>query len=666
MIYRLTNIDIDTSKFEVRVDGKRIHVEPKLFDLIAYLIKNRDRIISREELFQEVWLGRDVSDTTLSNHINSARKLLGDNAETQQVIKTIRSRGYQFIGNVEDPKKLDDQKETAVSSLLKPLETLSETTPALISELKPELKPELKTEPVAIPEKAQQSHSLSLMGHLFTKSTWMFLVAIALVAVVLSVLNTKPAQDSETLPYLLVVPFSVSSHEPRQWQPFADQLTRELIQDLRKISALKALPPPSSFAFKKNKHRDYIRSQLPDVDYVLDGVVSEAMDGSIQITAEVEHLASGRLIWNGDFSVNRDQSSVFAIQNEIASAVSDALQVLLVKEEKRALAHTPTQVPAAHKLYTQGQFQLSQMTHQSVLNSIQLFNRAIVLDPQYEQAYFAKSNAYRLLMTTYEPPKDVFPKVVSSATDVLTLSPDSAEIKSSLGLAYVHVWLWKDAWKMLNESWQADNTIANTQLGFALYYSAIGDSNRVKQALAMADKLDPLNPEIADWGIWALMMGDDIEAAVAFAHQKINLNPELPHAYTALAVAEYIRGDLDKSLSMAEQGVKLSHGEPYHKIILAQAYAAKGRVKQAETLLLDVEQLEQYVCPYETAMVYLLLKDTKQAFQYFDKALDNKSNCLMFIRNDPRLKTLKNDRRYLSLLTAVGLNDDAIGHLINK
>ena len=71
-----------------------------MFDLLVYLIRHRDRVVSREELFREVWDGREVSDATLSNHVKSARKILGDSGELQKTILTIRGRGYQFIAPV--------------------------------------------------------------------------------------------------------------------------------------------------------------------------------------------------------------------------------------------------------------------------------------------------------------------------------------------------------------------------------------------------------------------------------------------------------------------------------------------------------------------------------------------------------------------------------------
>ena len=100
MIYRFGIYELDTSTFELMAKGARIPVEPLVFDLIAFLIKNRERLISRQELFDSLWHGKEVCDTSLSNHIKSARKVLGDNGHAQKIIKTVHGRGYQFIAKI--------------------------------------------------------------------------------------------------------------------------------------------------------------------------------------------------------------------------------------------------------------------------------------------------------------------------------------------------------------------------------------------------------------------------------------------------------------------------------------------------------------------------------------------------------------------------------------
>src|SRR4026209_16095 len=100
MKYQIADYTIDTARYRITYGDAVVPAEPKVFDLLMYLIRHRDRVLSREELFREVWDGREVSDATLSNHVKSARKILGDSGELQQTILTIRGRGYQFVASV--------------------------------------------------------------------------------------------------------------------------------------------------------------------------------------------------------------------------------------------------------------------------------------------------------------------------------------------------------------------------------------------------------------------------------------------------------------------------------------------------------------------------------------------------------------------------------------
>lgn len=102
MNFQFENICIDTDNFKLEINGKPSSTEPQVFDLIVYLINNRQRLVSRKELLDTLWAGREVSDTSLSNHIKSARKVLGDNGRRQKIIKTMHGRGYQFIADINE------------------------------------------------------------------------------------------------------------------------------------------------------------------------------------------------------------------------------------------------------------------------------------------------------------------------------------------------------------------------------------------------------------------------------------------------------------------------------------------------------------------------------------------------------------------------------------
>jgi TolB-like protein/Tfp pilus assembly protein PilF len=485
-------------------------------------------------------------------------------------------------------------------------------------------------------------------------------VALLLAAVVIGWRILAPhAPLNADLPYVVVVPFEVSGDAPEVWQPFADQVTREVIRNLRKISGLKVVATPSAFTFRDNKAPEHIRRQLPDVHYVLDGVVSVSADNSLRITAELEDLNKGLLVWDKDFQGRIDDTDFFAMQSGIAQAVSASLKVVILKDEQRALSELPTTNLKAYELYVAGRQEMELFSHESLPRAIDLFNQAIVLDPQFFAAHIARSDAYRSLFGYFEPPIKMLPAVVSSISEALELRPDSAEALSSLGLTYVMAWRWKDAWTVLNAAKSRDPTLALTELGFALYYSGLGEAEKVKTSLATANRLDPLNLEIADWGNWALFIVGEEEAARAWSEEKMRQHPNNGILFCGAGVAAYLAGDYDRGIALAERGVAMDRS-PVALLMLAQAYGYAGQRDKVLPLLDEAASKGAYVCPYESAAAYLSIGDNERAIALLNEAVEKRSNCLMFLRSDPRMRVLRDDPRYAGLLARVGLDDTAL------
>ncbi len=101
MTYTFNGFVLNLESFSLLKNGKNIALKPLVFELIVYLVTNRERLITRDELLEKLWGGREVADATLSNHIKEARYLLGDSGSTQQIIRTVHGRGYQFIAKLD-------------------------------------------------------------------------------------------------------------------------------------------------------------------------------------------------------------------------------------------------------------------------------------------------------------------------------------------------------------------------------------------------------------------------------------------------------------------------------------------------------------------------------------------------------------------------------------
>ena len=109
MRYRFEECELDTDVYRVTVAGRPEPVEPQVFDLLAYLIAHRDRVVSKEELLDNIWGNRFVSESTLTSRVKSARRAIGDDGQAQRYIRTVQGRGYQFVASVEE----DEDGETS-------------------------------------------------------------------------------------------------------------------------------------------------------------------------------------------------------------------------------------------------------------------------------------------------------------------------------------------------------------------------------------------------------------------------------------------------------------------------------------------------------------------------------------------------------------------------
>src|SRR5690348_16413697 len=97
LFYRFEDDVLDTSRRELRRGEELLAVEPQVFDLLVFLINNRDRMVSKEDLITSVWNGRIVSDSTLASRINAVRRVIGDNGREQRLVRTLTRKGVRFV-----------------------------------------------------------------------------------------------------------------------------------------------------------------------------------------------------------------------------------------------------------------------------------------------------------------------------------------------------------------------------------------------------------------------------------------------------------------------------------------------------------------------------------------------------------------------------------------
>jgi DNA-binding winged helix-turn-helix (wHTH) protein len=97
MLYRFEDFELDLDQAELRAGGERVALEPQVFALLALLVDARDRLVTKDEIFEKIWDGRIVTEAALASRVKSARQVLGDDGRRQRFIRTIHGRGFRFV-----------------------------------------------------------------------------------------------------------------------------------------------------------------------------------------------------------------------------------------------------------------------------------------------------------------------------------------------------------------------------------------------------------------------------------------------------------------------------------------------------------------------------------------------------------------------------------------
>ena len=380
MNFRFADFEIDLARQEMRRTGAIVHVEPQVFDLLVHLIRNRDRIVSKDELFEAIWQGRIVSEATLSSRISAARRALGDSGNDQSFIRTLHKRGFRFVGDVECDSSAPaaDAIETGVA-LEDPGHETAKLVPAhaslpLLEEDQEYLAHGLAvaSRPAVADRVSEAADDLAMLpadagaaAAAQTKAeasnrrrvTRNLLVAVGAVALVLltapaawwlllssstpyvkdrgavasEVVSAEDRLNAST-PSIVVLPFANLSGDPKR-DYLADGITDSLISDL--AHALPGVPIVSrdtAFTYKgRGADAREIGREL-EVRYLLEGsVVLE--EGRVRVNTRLVETREASQLWAERFDA--ELKSILQVQDEIVSRVSRAIGLQVVDIEAR-------------------------------------------------------------------------------------------------------------------------------------------------------------------------------------------------------------------------------------------------------------------------------------------------------------------------------------------
>jgi len=480
------------------VDGDlQSHLEPKVMEVLIYLAERQDEVVRRDDLIKNIWNGTFVSDEVLSRAISVLRTHLGDDRMTPYYIQTLPKVGYRLLMTV---------------------------TP--ISESVSDAKSDSKA--AAINRRTEK---------------WTFVVSITVIIIAVIVLTTKQEVEidprspaafssiSDWFDFLItekegvvgitsiaVLPFDNLS-ENKESSYFSEGLTDELTMSLSRVKGLKVVARRSSYSFKNRIDDVPTIGRLLNADAIFEGSIRRSGD-QLRINAQLCDVSDGYLIWSGIFE--RNVSDVFDVQEKIAMDVVEAMREHFQDANLQTpqISQTPPNMEAYESYLNSGNYLWRLRGEQPLRKSMELYNRALSLDPGFSRAYIGLANALVLLpFYSSEPMEPMFIQALEVlASHTFTNNRDLGEVQAVYAFIAWHRWQWIKAEEHFRQALELAPDSPNIYQWYSQHLSSVGRNHDGLAAAKRARELDEISPAINDrLGVAYLWVNENTRAAEHFA-----------------------------------------------------------------------------------------------------------------------------------------------------
>ena len=463
--------------------------------------------------------------------------------------------------------------------------------------------------------------------------------------------RTPAAPAVPAAPSVAVLPFANFS-QAKDEEYFSDGITEEVINALANVEGLRVVSRTSAFAYKnKNLSVRQIGEELA-VATVLEGSVRRE-GNALRLTAQLINAADGYHLWSKTY--DRELKNVFAVENELATAIADALRPRFLKQS--SLVPMTTGSSEAHDLYLKGRHFWTKRTPEDLKEAMALFEKAIALDPAYALAHAGLSDCYLLLGEyTSARPSEILPKAKPHAYRALELDGALAEAHASLGLISIFDYDWATAEREFKRAIELRSGYASAHHWYALLLVTLGRFAEARAEAERALELDPASVIVNNMLGVVFFESRDYEKAIAAFRKTLELNPGFAAAREMLACSYASAGRKAEALAELEQ-VKASAVE--HVAMRAWILGVAGDTAGSRRLIQELQQRSDPPYgdhPAAVAVLHGMLGDSDRAFALLEQAYAERDWMLRDVKVSPLWDSLRKDPRFPKLLQQMHLD----------
>jgi serine/threonine-protein kinase len=461
---------------------------------------------------------------------------------------------------------------------------------------------------------------------------------------------------AKALDSLAVLPFVNAGGDPDA-EYFSDGVTESIINNLSQVRHLRVAARTTVFRFKGHDVDLRRAGRELNVAAILTGKVMQRGD-HLRIQVELVDAVDASQLWGQRY--DRRAVEIFAIEEEIAREISEALRLRMTWEEQRRLGKRYTENDAAYQLYLRGRYCWNHRTSEMLQRAVGYFEQAIDKDPEYALAWAGLADCYALY-SAYEvlSPRESAPKSKAAASKAIEIDGTLAEPHAALGwVMSCYDWDWTGAEKQFRRAIELNPNYAAAHYWFHIPLTAARRMDQAWEHSRRSLELEPLAvASHISWGIMLLRAGRYKEA-IPFYRQAIELDEKFLLARWGLAFAYEQEGMSTEAVAELEEGVRTSKGSALMIGSLGRAHALSGRRAEAESALTELqrEATRRYVPPFDVALIYLGLRDTERSLEWLRKSCEDRSFWLVyFIGVAPLFAPIRSDARYEEILKRMDL-----------
>lgn len=471
--------------------------------------------------------------------------------------------------------------------------------------------------------------------------------------------NHKPGikrsnENIETDQSIAVLPFVNMSNEPEQ-EYFSDGLADGILNTIAHLKGLKVCARTSSFKFRgKNIDIKEVGKKL-GVRTVLEGSVQQYGD-SVRVTLQLINAEDGFHFWSEHY--NEKMENIFALQDKIAAAIAEKLNVTLLENKSEAITKKPVS-KEAYQLYLKGRSFWNLGTAPDFKKAIDFFRQAIAIDTDFAMAYSGLADCYNALgYGSFLAPKEAFPKVKDAATKALELDSTLGEPHASLGFyKFYFDWDWEAAEEEFRTAIALNPNYEIGYKGYGYYLTAMKRYDEAASMLKKAAELDPLSVPISTDMGFSLYYSGDYDNAIKKLQGTLQINPKYPLAHIWLGRSYQAMQMYPQAIAEYKNALQATPDWPVGLAHLGNVYGVSGNKDEAQKILDTLNSLTKtkFVTSYGIALVYAGLGEKDQAFLKLNNAYEERSNWLVWLKTDPRWMPFRSDKRFAQLVSNVGL-----------